>query len=209
MTAGSTEPNVFGSICLTSLNMESKLTIEPQVVLQTYKDLQSQDDFTAVWIAAAYYLKYRGKLPNKFTRERHPKSFDYFKKKIEPMLKGKSNPDCQLTEPGQEELFKLIDKSSYFDNEERSVLKDMLAMWWGRGKYSRTEMIYTQKMCFERTGVEADKFVELRKWLKAEDCLTWENRPYNDYLTSYHTFNEKRMLEVLRAEKSDPTAYKF
>ena len=61
-------------------------------------------------------------------------------------------------------------------------------------------MIYTQSMCQNRVGVENEKFVELRKWLKAQGCLDWENKPYNDYLTSFHTFNERKLLDLLRDE---------
>lgn len=189
--------------------MDTKLTIDPNVVIQSFKDLKSQDDFTAVWIAAAYSIKNRGKLPTNFTHDRHPQSYDYFKNKVEPILNGKAIPESQLTKEGQTELFELIDKSNYFDDDERRVIKDMLTMWWGRGKYAYTEMIYTQKMCLDRTGVEAEKFIELRKWLKAEECLTWENRPYNDYITSYHTFNEKKLYELLKREVQTSSGYSY
>lgn len=87
--------------------MDTKLTLDPNVVLQSYKDLQNQEDFTTVWIAAAYSVKNRGKLPTKFTEDRHPKTFKYFKTKIEPILNGKTIDDNRIDKNGQDELFNL------------------------------------------------------------------------------------------------------
>ena len=176
--------------------MDTKLNIDPNVILTAYKTVGDGDIFTQIMLATAYYVKYRGRLPKKFTPDEHPASYNYFIEHIKPVLDGKPEPQCNVGP----ELFALIDRSNYFDDDERKLIKDMLEMWWGRGKFSRTEMIYTQKMCYERTGVESEKFVELRKWLKANGVLDWENRPYNDYLTSYHTFNEAKLLELLKNE---------
>ena len=178
--------------------MDNKLTLDPNVIIEAYKAVGDNDMFTQLMVAAAYFTKYRGKLPKKFTYENYPIAYDYFKKRIKPALEGKPAEDSTV-DVGPE-LFNLIDHSNYFDDEERKVLKDMLTMWWGRGKYSRTELIYTQSMALNRTGCPAEKFIELRKWLKANEALDWENRPYNDYLTSYHTFNEKKLVEILKDE---------
>lgn len=180
--------------------MESKLTLDPAVILKTYKDVGDYETFTQIMVGAAYYVKYHGRLPSKFNEDEHPIAYGYFVNRIQPLIDGKTSTETNITEPEQQELFGLIDASSLFDNEEKNVLKNMLELWWGRGKYSRTELIYTQSMAQTRSGISGEKFAELRRWLKAEECLTWENRPYNDYLTSYHMFNEAKLLAVLRAE---------
>lgn len=187
--------------------METKLILDPQLVLDTWKDIGDADMFSKLMIAAAYYVKYRGKLPKRF--ETYQELASYFKTNIEPILNGKPIADSVVGDDTKSELVTLINQSNYFDEDERKVLVDMLDLWWGRGKYARTELIYTQSMCLSRTGVDTEKFVELRKWLKAEDCLNWENRPYGDYITSYHTFNEAKLLEVLRAEQNNNAKLNF
>lgn len=179
------------------------LTIDPNVILKAYKDLGT-DDFTLVMLATAYYAKYHFKrLPGKFTAEEHPRAWEYFSKSIRPIFDGKPTADNILTPEQQEEVKNYINKSVLFDDDERRILIDMLDMWWGRGVYARTEMIYTQSMCFSRTGVQSEKFVELRKFLRAEECLEWENKPYGDYLTSYHRFNEIKLYNFLKSDAED------
>lgn len=178
--------------------METKLTFDPEIVLSTYKAVGDNEIFTQVWVAAAYYVKYHGRLPRKFNEEEHPIAYGYFINRIKPLLDGKPETSSVLPDTKKTELIGAIKTTSLFDADEKKVLLDMLEMWWGRGQYARTELIYTQSMCLTRTGVSAEKFTELRKWLKAEGVLTWENRPYGDYLTSYHMVNEARLYEVLK-----------
>lgn len=177
--------------------METKLTLDPNIVLKCYKALGSEN-FVLVMLASAYYVKYHKRLPKNFDVDLHPEAYIYFTRNVQPILDGKPVCDDVLDEAGQAELITLINHSDLFDQDERKVLNDMLELWWGRKSFSRTEMIYTQKMCYDRTGVQSEKFCELRKWLKAEGALTWENKPYGDYNTSYHTFNEVKLLEVLK-----------
>lgn len=180
--------------------METKLSLDPSVIIKAYKDVGDYETFTQVMVGAAYYVKYHGRLPSKFNEEQHPDAYRYFIERIKPIIDGKTQTDTNLNEADQQELLRLINVSSLFDDDEKKVLVDMLTMWWGRGKYARTELIYTQSMAQAKCGITGEKFVELRRWLKAEECLTWENRPYNDYLTSYHMFNEAKFLAVLKAE---------
>lgn len=176
------------------------LTIDPQVFIQAAKDLQSLEDVGCICLAVSCATKNRGRLPKNFNPETHGAAYHYYKTKVEPLLRGEANADGILTDDEKQELLHRIDESDYFESDEKTLVKDMLEMWWGRGKYARTEMIYTQSMCSNRTGVTNEKFVELRKWLKAQDVLDWENRPYNDYITSFHTINERKFLELLRDE---------
>lgn len=179
-------------------HMDTKISIDPEVILSTYKAVGDSDIFTQVWVAAAYYIKYHGRLPRKFNEEEHPIAYGYFINRIKPLLDGKPEVDSTVDDTTKSELLRLIKTTTLFDADEKKVLNDLLDMWWGRGKYARTELIYTQSMCQTRTGVGSEKFIELRKWLKAEGVLTWENRPYGDYLTSYHMVNEARLYEVLK-----------
>lgn len=175
--------------------MDNKLALDPNIILKAYKALGG-DAFVLVMLAAAYYVKYHKKLPNNFNVDVHPEAYSYFSKHIQPILDGKPDTDTELDETKKEELLALISKTTLLDAQEIKTLKDMLDLWWNRKGYSRTEMIYTQNMALNRTGIEGEKFAELRKWLKAEECLTWENRPYGDYLTSYHTFNEAKLYQL-------------
>ena len=180
--------------------METKLTIDPDVIIKSYKSINDADYFTQVWIAAAYYVKHHGRLPARFNQDEHPIAFDFFTNRIKPILDGKPITDDMLGENEKEELYGYLNRTTLFDPDEKKVLKDMLDMWYGRGKYARTELIYTQSMAWSRAGVPGEKFAELRKWLKAEECLTWENRPYNDYLTSYHMFKERKLYNLLKED---------
>ena len=179
--------------------MDLKFSIAPEEIITAYKTL-GNDGFVLLMVAAAYATKYYGRLPSKFTQELHPKEYAYYKNNFEPLMNGKAKPSTHLSDSDWEILMDAIDKSHLFDEDDRKVLKDMLEMWKGRGKYSRTEMVYTQAMCKERTGVESEKFIELRRFLKAEECLNWENRQYNDRPTSYHIFNETNLLALLTKE---------
>jgi hypothetical protein len=183
--------------------METKLTIDPDVIIKSFKSIGNSDHFTQIWVAAAYYVKHHGRLPAKFNQDEHPVPYKFFTEKIKPILDGKPVTENTLNDIEKEELYGFIKRTSLFDQEEKKVLKDMLDMWFGRGKYSRTELIYTQSMAWSRAGVPGDKFSELRKWLKAEECLTWENRPYNDYLTSYHMFNERKLYNLFKEDCND------
>lgn len=177
-----------------------ELTIDPQIFIQAAKDLKSLEDVGCICLAVCCASKNRGRLPKNFNADTHEAAYLYYKNKVEPLMKGEALPETAITDGEKEELFKRIDESDYFEGDEKKLMKDMLTMWWGRGKYARTEMIYTQSMCQNRIGVENEKFVELRKWLKAQGCLDWENKPYNDYMTSFHTFNERKLLDLLRDE---------
>lgn len=175
--------------------METKLTLDPNIILKAYKALGG-DDFVLVMLAAAYYVKYHKKLPKNFNVDIHPEAYIYFSNHIQPILDGKPDTDTSIPDTKKDELLALITNTTLLDAQEIKTLKDMLDLWWNRKGYSRTEMIYTQSMALSRTGIESEKFSELRKWLKAEECLTWENRPYGDYLTSYHTFNEAKLYQL-------------
>lgn len=178
--------------------MEAKLSIDASAILNSSKVLGSES-FARVWWAAAYYVKYHGRLPKDFNEKMHKESYEYFCSNILPLLNGR-NPEnvTVINDKQKDELIDMINDTQLFDDDEKKVLLDMLTFWWGRGKYSRTELVYTQSMCQTRTGVGTEKFVELRMFLKAEECLKWENRPYGDYLTSYHTFNEARLYQLLK-----------
>ena len=177
--------------------METKLTLDPNIILKAYKALGG-DGFVLVMLAAAYYVKYRKRLPNNFTVDIHPEAYIYFTKHIQPVLDGKPDDDTNIDDIQKTELVAMISGTSLLDAQEIKTLTDMLDLWWNRKGYSRTEMIYTQTMALNRTGIEGEKFSELRRWLKAEGCLNWENRPYGDYLTSYHTFNEARLYQLFK-----------
>ena len=124
----------------------------------------------------------------------------HYNTNIHPLLNGGAPGSNTVSEGDKAEIINRINDSNLFDVDDRKVLIDMLDMWWGRGKYARTEMMYTQSMCLKRTGVSSEKFSELRKFLKAQDCLTWENKPYKEFNTSYHMFNESNLLKLLREE---------
>lgn len=183
--------------------MNELLAIDPNVVLKSYKTLGDYEAFSLVWLAAAYYQKYRGRLPKNFNDERHHLAYTYFNNYVKPVLDGKPVSDSTITTEEQADLISLVNTSGLFDDVEKATIVDMLQMWWGRGKFSRTEMIYTQAMAEKRTGIDSEKFSEIRKFLKAEKCLNWENRPHGDYVTSFHTFNEANLYKLLKEFNKD------
>ena len=176
-----------------------KLEIDPEVIIRSAAELSSKRQVATLWICAAYYVKSHGKVPANI--KEYPKVQQFFNQYVKPALDNKPYVENGLDSDKREELLNLVDCNAIMDDEEKKVLKDMLTMWWGRGCYSRKEMIYTQKMCKDRTGMEGDRFNELKKWLKANECLSWENKPYGDYVTSYHVFDEKKLYDLLEEWK--------
>ena len=178
-----------------------KLSLDSQVILDAYKDL-GPEDFTLVMVASAYYTKYsQHRMPTKFTEELHPVSYRYFNSNIKPILDGK--PVNEITVEQQHQLRGYIKNTMLFDDDEKTILNDMLDLWWGRGTYARTDMIYTQSMCYSRTKVKSEHLVNLRYYLKNEGCLTWENREFNGNPTSYHRFDEAKLYNLLKSDAED------
>ena len=183
--------------------MNEHLSIDPNVVLKSYKILGDYEAFSLVWLAASYYIKYKGRLPRNFNDERHHLAYTYFNNYVKPILDGKPVSDDTITTDEQADLINLVNTTGLFDDVEKATIIDMLNMWWGRGKFARTEMIYTQAMAEKRTGITSEKFSEIRKFLKAEKCLEWENKPFGDYTTSFHRFNESNLYKLLKEFKND------
>lgn len=177
--------------------MERKLEINADAIIKAYKEL-NDSDFKLVMLAAAKHAKYKRVSP-KFTEEKYPVAYRYFADDIQPLLEGTAPKSAQLDEEKQEGLFKMIQTTTLFNADERKVLLDMYRTWLSR---NRGELIYTANTCMNNTGVEAEIFNELRKYLKAYDCLTWETREVEyDGRTSnrcFYMFNEINLYKLLK-----------
>lgn len=177
--------------------MEPKLTINSDAIITAYKEL-SDSDFKLVILAAAKYAKYKRVSP-KFTPDKYPNAYNYFVDNILPLQEGVAPRSSHLDTEKQEGLFKMIQTTTLFNDDERKVLLDMYRQWLNR---NRSELIYTNNMCMNNTGVSDEVFNELKRYLKSFDCLTWDTREVEyDGRTSnrcFYMFNEINLYKLLK-----------